>query len=227
MYSDLDALLAALGHAGRVRERPTSGALATATATGTRVTGRPRSVSGDRVAVPVRVRRACSAQLSLDFEAAGRRTRRRRARAPGRARSTFPGLRAGRGAQPPARRCHGGRRCSRATARCSPKARPDRRRQRARRSAQLAAGRSGGRAWSGPSARSRPPRGGQLEAKACRRTRLVGLSGLELALDARLRGTPGGELLAGQPGAGERLPPPRGVRRTVRTTISPGCSAPP
>ncbi len=46
----------------------------------------------------------------------------------------------------------------------------------------------------------------------------VGLSGLELALDARLRGTPGGELLAGARPLAYAAPhaaPP------VRTTISP------
>ncbi|MFI5010672.1 MAG: penicillin-binding transpeptidase domain-containing protein, partial [Solirubrobacterales bacterium] len=57
-----------------------------------------------------------------------------------------------------------------------------------------------------------------LESQGLPADALVGVSGLELALDARLRGTPGGELLAG-----ERVlasAPPRAAP-AVRTSISP------
>ena len=47
------------------------------------------------------------------------------------------------------------------------------------------------------------------------------MSGLELALDDRLRGTPGGELLAGASGVLACSPPPRPGAARVRTTVSP------
>jgi peptidoglycan glycosyltransferase len=57
-----------------------------------------------------------------------------------------------------------------------------------------------------------------LEAQGVSSDALVGTSGLEQALDARLRGTPGGELLAG-----ERVlaSTPSHAARAVRTTVSP------
>ena len=45
-------------------------------------------------------------------------------------------------------------------------------------------------------ARSRPPAGGRWKAEGVPADAIVGVSGLELALDSSLRGTPGGELLA-------------------------------
>jgi penicillin-binding protein A len=59
----------------------------------------------------------------------------------------------------------------------------------------------------------------ELEAQGVPARAIVGTSGLELALDARLRGRPGGELLAGNrvlASAVAKASPP------VRTTISPG-----
>jgi peptidoglycan glycosyltransferase len=59
---------------------------------------------------------------------------------------------------------------------------------------------------------------GELEAQGVPAQAIVGTSGLELALDDRLRGRPGGELLAGDrvlASAGAKTSPP------VRTTISP------
>lgn len=62
-------------------------------------------------------------------------------------------------------------------------------------------------------------RADELEAQGVPAQAIVGTSGLELALDGRLRGKPGGELLAGDrvlaSTAAEASPP-------VRTTISPG-----
>jgi len=59
---------------------------------------------------------------------------------------------------------------------------------------------------------------GELEAQGVPSEAIIGTSGLERALDARLRGTPGGELLAGGRVLAEalaRAPAP------VRTTVSP------
>jgi penicillin-binding protein A len=64
-----------------------------------------------------------------------------------------------------------------------------------------------------------------LEAQGLAPEAVVGLSGLELALDTRLRGTPGGELLAVDPSAGgsARVLARAAARAAapVRTTISP------
>ncbi len=57
-----------------------------------------------------------------------------------------------------------------------------------------------------------------LEAQGVPGNAIVGTSGLERALDTRLRGTPGGELLAGGRGLASVLPRASGA---VRTTVSP------
>ncbi len=57
-----------------------------------------------------------------------------------------------------------------------------------------------------------------LEAEGVPGDAEVGVSGLELALDSRLRGTPGGELLAGQRVLASALPRPAAA---LRTTVSP------
>jgi peptidoglycan glycosyltransferase len=59
----------------------------------------------------------------------------------------------------------------------------------------------------------------ELEAQGVPPDAEVGVSGLELALDARLRGTPGGELLAGSRMIARSSPRPASA---VRTTVSPG-----
>jgi penicillin-binding protein A len=58
----------------------------------------------------------------------------------------------------------------------------------------------------------------QLEAEGVPSDAIVGVSGLERALDDRLRGTPGGELLAGTRVLAHATPKPAPA---VRTTISP------
>ena len=58
----------------------------------------------------------------------------------------------------------------------------------------------------------------ELEAEGVPANGLVGLSGLELSLDSRLRGRPGGELLAGSRVLAAALPVPGAA---VRTSISP------
>lgn len=64
-----------------------------------------------------------------------------------------------------------------------------------------------------PSARVR-----ELEAQGVPATAIVGTSGLELALDDQLRGTPGGQLLASERVLSSAAPKPS---QAVRTTISP------
>jgi peptidoglycan glycosyltransferase len=58
----------------------------------------------------------------------------------------------------------------------------------------------------------------ELESQGVPATAIVGTSGLEQALDAHLRGTPGGELLAGRRVLATSLPH---AARAIRTTISP------
>jgi penicillin-binding protein A len=58
----------------------------------------------------------------------------------------------------------------------------------------------------------------ELEAQGVPSDAIVGTSGLELALDQRLRGTPGGQLLAGKRVLASTAPKPS---RAVHTTISP------
>jgi cell division protein FtsI/penicillin-binding protein 2 len=58
----------------------------------------------------------------------------------------------------------------------------------------------------------------ELEAEGVPANAIVGTSGLELALDSRLRGTPGGELLAGTHVLASAVAKPA---RPVRTTIDP------
>jgi cell division protein FtsI/penicillin-binding protein 2 len=74
----------------------------------------------------------------------------------------------------------------------------------------------------GPAA---PPRAGELEAEGAPAGAIVGVSGIERALDERLRGVPGGELLAdGAPPGGQArvlaIATPKAAP-SVRTTLSP------
>jgi hypothetical protein len=186
-------------------------AMRTATATGARLAGRTRSSAG-RELVPVRVATRLFGTLSLDFEleveesTAGPRVRWSRALA-------FPGLRTG-------------ERLSRRTTL------PRRATLLARDGSALAE--SGSEAPAGEGTRSSPlgeaaravlgtvgpapaSRRSALEAEGVPAGASVGLSGLERSLDDRLRGHPGGALLAGRrllAYAAARPAPP------VHTTVS-------
>jgi peptidoglycan glycosyltransferase len=172
-------------------------ALTTATATSLRVTGKPHDVPGDGVAVPVLVRTRLFGTLQLTFAmktitGAGEGTRIAWSDS-----LTFPGLRPG-------------ERLSRRTTL------PRRATLLARDGTVLAESPEGG-GESQPAGldRSSPlgelasavlgtvgpvpaSRRSELEAEGVPPNAIVGVSGLERALDDRLRGTPGGELLAGQ-----------------------------
>ncbi len=183
-------------------------ALTTATATSARVSGHAHSLGGGKVSVPVVVATRLFGRLSLDFEVTVVETGGVAAVRWSPA-LTFPGLLAG-------------ERLSRRTTM------PPRAALLARDGSVLAEGpsgpavaaqtpgaASGGGGGGGESGRTTPlgeagaavvgavgpvpaSRRRELEAEGVPADALVGVSGLELALDARLRGTPGGELLAGE-----------------------------
>ncbi len=215
MYGDLDArtrsATSASEFAGAYQR-----ALVTATATHMRVTGRARRIPGGIVTVPVRVGTRLFGSLALSFalkvvqEGEGARV----AWTPA---MSFPGLR-------------GGEHLSRRTFM------PHRATLLARDGSVLAEG-SG--SPGGEAARSSPlgtygdavlgtvgpppsSRRTELEAEGVPADASVGLSGLELAMDRRLRGTPGGELLAVGAG-GQRVLASVTARpaAAVHTSISP------
>ena len=189
---------------------------ATATATGMRVIGNPRSVAGG-VEVPVRVQTRLFGALSSDFtlpmQGSGSGTRIAWSRS-----LAFPGL-------------HPGERLSRHTTL------PRRATLLARDGTVLAEGtalEAGQRASPLGSVASAVvgtvgpiPAANlhTLEAEGVPADAIVGVSGLELALDSSLRGTPGGELLAvdAQSGASTRVLATATSKAAgaVRTTVSP------
>jgi peptidoglycan glycosyltransferase len=190
---------------------------ATATTTGMRVTGKPRGARGGGVEVPVRVQTRLFGTLSSNFtlpmQGSGSGTRIAWSRS-----LAFPGL-------------HPGERLSRHTTL------PRRATLLAREGTVLAEGaavEAGQRASPLGSVASAvvgtvgpipSDRLQELEAEGVPANAIVGVSGLELALDSSLRGTPGGELLAddGQPGASARVlatATPKAAS-AVRTTVSP------
>jgi peptidoglycan glycosyltransferase len=210
MYSDIDATsrrsLTADGFAAAYGQ-----AMRTATAGRLRVTGKPRKLAGGFVVVPVRVQTHLFGTLSLNVrmrivsEAEGDQ-------AIAWSRSlAFPGLRAG-------------ETLSRQTTL------PSRATLLARDGSVLAEG-----AGTGEGPRSSPlgesasavigevgpipsSRRVALETQGVPSDAIVGTSGLERALDARLRGTPGGELLAGHRVLATASPH---AEHAVRTTVSP------
>jgi penicillin-binding protein A len=196
MYSEIDAsskLTTSAGEFAGAYQR----ALSTATATRRRVTGKPRDVPGGLVAVPVLVHTRLFGTLSLDFKlkilGGGESPRVAWSRS-----LAFPGLRPG-------------ELLSRRTVL------PRRATLLARDGSVLAessATGAGGTQAEGPPRSSPlgevasavlgtvgpipPSRRQALAAEGAPANAIVGVSGLERALDDRLRGTPGGELLAGQ-----------------------------
>ncbi len=192
-------------------------ALATATATAVRIAGAPRGGAAGSEIVPVRVTTRLFGTLALDFALPIRETS-EGARVSWSRWLVFPGLRPG----------------EQLTRRTTL---PQRAQLLARDGSVLAEGPPGVAVASGPSetTRSSPlgeaanavlgtvgsipaARRAELEAQGVPADALVGQSGLERALDDRLRGRPGGELLAGGRVLGAAVPrasPP------LRTAISP------
>ncbi|HEV7162029.1 MAG TPA: penicillin-binding transpeptidase domain-containing protein [Solirubrobacteraceae bacterium] len=212
MYADIDPASRRESSAGEFADAYQQ-AMRTATATRMKVTGRPR-VSGGTVTVPVRVVTRLFGTLSLDFAVpvaeageAGLRVHWSRS-------LTFPGLRSG-------------EQLSRRTSL------PRRATLLARDGSVLAESPAGLTATEGT--RSSPlgeaaravigtvgpvpsARRAVLEAEGVPANAIVGLSGLERALDDRLRGRPGGELLAGQRLLAYTAPR---AAPAVNTTVSP------
>jgi len=217
MYSDIDAAsqrTTSPGEFANVYQQ----ALTTATAASLRITGRPHSVTGAGVAVPVRVDTRLFGALPLDFtlkviEGGGTGLRILWSRS-----LAFPGL-------------HPGELLTRRTAL------PRRATLLARDGSVLAESPAGPSASTGSEEVSRssplgsvasavvgtvgPVPGSRrqaLEAQGVPSEAAVGLTGLELALDDRLRGTAGGELLAGARLLAYAAPHPAPA---VRTSVSP------
>ncbi|HYM45591.1 MAG TPA: penicillin-binding transpeptidase domain-containing protein [Solirubrobacteraceae bacterium] len=192
-------------------------ALRTATATGLKVTGKPRDARDGLVAVPVRVHTRLFGTLKLAFTlkiGAG-------GEGGGIAWSQsleFPGLRPGE---------HLGRRMTlprRATllARDGSVLAEGAATEAGQRNSPLGAVASAALGEVGPVPAARAA---ALEAEGVPTAATVGVSGIEQALDARLRGTPGGELLAQgeQPGGSTRVLATAAPKAAaaVRTTLSP------
>jgi hypothetical protein len=210
MYSDIDAASERTTSVGEFADSYQQ-ALTTATATRLKVTGKPRDVSGGLVAVPVQIHTRLFGTLSLSFrlkilDGGGESDRIAWSRS-----LAFPGLRQG-------------ELLSRRTTL------PRRATLLARDGSVLAEG-----AATGAGQRSSPlgevasavvgsvgpvpaARRQALEAEGVPASAIVGVSGVERALDDRLRGTPGGELLAGQRVLASVAP---AAASTVRSTVSP------
>jgi peptidoglycan glycosyltransferase len=216
MYSEIDASsqrTTSIEEFADVYEK----ALTTATATALTVRGKPHDVSGGLVAVPVRVRTHLFGTLSLAFQlkivegSEGARVVWSRSLA-------FPGMRPG-------------ELLSRRTAL------PRRATLLARDGSVLAESPEAGPGGTQPAGLDRSSPLGEvasavlgsvgpipaarrqaLEAEGVPPSAIVGVSGLERALDDRLRGTPGGELLAGDRVLASVAPHPAPA---VRSTVSP------
>jgi peptidoglycan glycosyltransferase len=213
MYAHLDAAsraaISASDFASAYRQ-----ALTTATATSVRVTGAAHESSGGVVSVPVRVSTRLFGELSLDLTMKVHEAGSEGARVVWSRSLVFPGLRAG----------------EQLTRRTTL---PPRAALLARDGTVLASGPAEGQVTE--ATRSSPlgeaanavvgtigaipaSRRQALEAQGVPPQAVVGLSGMELALDDSLRGTPGGELLAGTRVLASAVARPAPA---VRTSVSP------
>jgi cell division protein FtsI/penicillin-binding protein 2 len=193
-------------------------ALTTATATRLEVTGQARSAAHGQVAVPVRVQTRLFGALSLDFDIKVLDAPDGSPRVQWSRSLTFPGLRPGellsRDTSLPRRAPLLARDGSvlaesvPATAEGAPVVE-------ATRNSPLGTVADAVLGTIGPVPASRRR---ALEQQGVPAQAIVGLSGLELALDERLRGTPGGELLAGRRTLAHATPH---AAAPVRTTVSP------
>jgi penicillin-binding protein A len=216
MYTEISASSQRLTSAGEFAAVYRD-ALSTATATSMRVTGKPHGLHSGEVAVPVRVETRLFGDLSLSFtlrtvEDAGHGTRVAWSRS-----VAFPGLRPGellsRQTSLPRRATLLARDGS-VLAESPPGADPVGGAE-GMRNSPLGAYAEAIVGTVGPAPASRRP---TLEEEGVPAEASVGLSGLELAYDARLRGRPGGELLAGSRVLARATPRPAPA---LHTTISP------
>ena len=216
MYADLDAASKRAVSPSAFANANES-ALRTATATHLSVTGKAKEASGGHVSVPVRVQSRLFGTLPLSFtlrtvqESGSPKVVWSRSIA-------FPGLRPGellsRRMTLPARAtllARDGSVLAEGSASTTPGSTPSE----TTRSSPLgeAAGPVLGTVGPAPASRA-----AALEAQGVPADALVGLSGVERALDDRLRGSPGGELLAGERVLAYAAPH---AAATVRTSVSP------
>ncbi len=196
MYADIDGSSQRATPAGEFAESYEK-ALTTATATSARVTGPPRSEPGELIAVPVRVDTRLFGTLTLSFQLKILTDAGEGARVEWSPSAVFPGLRPGetlsRRTELPRRATllardgsvlaespgPGSASASEATSRSTPLG-------------------AIGSAVVGSVGSIPASRRAALEAEGVPSDATVGVSGVELALDDRLRGAPGGELLAGE-----------------------------
>ena len=196
MYSDIDSSsqqeTSAAQFAAVYRR-----ALRTATATSLAVAGKPRSISGGLVEVPARVHTRLFGTLSLPYELKVLEGGGEGARIAWSPAAAFPGLRPG---ERLSRRTALPRRAKilasdgSVLAESPETGTPEGQPAGLDRSSPLGEVASAVLGTVGPIPASRRA---ALEAEGVPANAIVGVSGLELALDDRLRGTPGGELLAG------------------------------
>ncbi len=217
MYGDIDAASKGTTSVGEFADAYQK-ALTTATATGLAVAGGPRDAAGGLVVVPVRVHTRLFGTLSLGFQLKIIAGGGEGARVAWSRSVSFPGLREGellsRNTRLPRRAtllARDGSVLAESTQTGVDRSSPP---------GEVASAVLG---TVGPIPASRRQR---LEAEGVPAGAIVGVSGLERALDDRLRGTPGGELLAAgtqQPGGSPRVlasvtPRPAPA---VRSTVSP------
>jgi penicillin-binding protein A len=216
MYADIDAPSERTTSVGEFADAYQK-ALTTATATGLAVAGKPRDAAGGEVVVPVRVRTRLFGTLSLGLQlkiidGGGEGARIAWSRS-----ATFPGLREG---ELLSRHTRLPRRATLLARDGSVLAESSQ--TGGSRSSPLGELASAVLGTVGPIPASRRQK---LEAEGVPAGATVGVSGLERAFDDRLRGTPGGELLAAgtQSGGSPRLLASVAPRPApaVRSTVSP------
>ncbi len=195
MYTDIDPASQRASSASEFASAYRQ-ALRTATATHMRIAGRAHT-SGGQVSIPVRVVTRLFGTLSLDFavtvgEAGGSGLRVQWSRS-----LTFPGLRPG---ETLSRQTTLPRRAA-LLARDGSVLAEGSATEAGTRNSPLGASAGAVIGEVGPIPTARRP---ALEAQGVPSDAIVGSTGLERALDARLRGTPGGELLAGAASARDR-----------------------
>src|SRR5271165_6510238 len=234
MYSELDAPSKRRTSLTEFADAYQS-ALRTATATGLALAGKPRDVPGGLVAVPVRVRTHLFGTLALDFELNISERGGESARVAWSHSLAFPGLRPGelleRRTSLPRRAtilARDGSVLAESPEGSTPEAGAGETAAATGQSAALERSSPLGPVASavlGSVGPVPPERRAALEAQGVPADAIVGLSGLERALDDSLRGTPGGELLAGgtRPGQPVRVLAYAIPRRapTVHSTVSP------
>jgi peptidoglycan glycosyltransferase len=210
MYGDLDVSSRRSIPAGEFA-RVYRNAMTTATATHLKVAGKPRNVSDGLIGVPVRVRTRLFGTLSLDFDLKIVETAGEGARVAWSRSAAFPGLRPGellsRHTELPRRATLLARDGSVLAEGAATSA--------GERASPLGEAASAVIGDVGPIPATQRL---ALEAEGAPANAIVGVSGVEQALDDRLRGSPGGELLAGQRPLATAAPV---AARAVRSTVSP------